>query len=61
MSYAVLSNPLTPETYDRNLRVREARYSESNPEHCVKCGQLTLYWHTEKKIARYEACRSVGR
>lgn len=61
MSYAVFSNPLTRETYDRNLRVSEARYSELNPEHCVKCGQLTLYWHTERKIAPCEACRSVGR
>jgi len=61
MAYAVLSSPLTRRTYDRNLRVSEARYSELNPEHCVKCGPLTLYWHTERKIAPCEACRSVGR
>jgi len=57
-SYAVLSNPLTREAYDRNLRVSEARYSELNPAHSEKCGQLTLYWHTERKIAPCEACRS---
>ena len=48
MSYAVLSNPLTREAYDRNLRVSEARYSELNPAHSEKCGQLTLYWHRKK-------------
>jgi DnaJ-domain-containing protein 1 len=61
MAYAVLSNPHRRETYDRNLRVKESHYSELNPEHCAKCGQLTLYWHTERKASLCEACRRVGR
>jgi DnaJ-domain-containing protein 1 len=61
MAYAVLSNPHRRETYDKNLRVKESHYSELNPEHCAKCGQLTLYWHTERKVSLCEACRRVGR
>jgi len=48
MSYAVLSNPLTREAYDRNLRVSEARYSELNPAHCEKCDS-SYYTGTQKE------------
>jgi len=61
IAYGVLSNPRKRETYDRSLRVDESRYSELSPEHCVKCGQPTLYWHTERKVALCEACRRAGR
>jgi curved DNA-binding protein CbpA len=61
MAYAVLSNPRNRETYDSKLRVQVSRYSELKPEHCERCGQLTLYWHRETNVALCEACRRVGR
>ena len=61
MAYAVLSNPRRRESYDGKLCENESRYSQLNPEHCVKCGQPTLYWHTERKVALCEACRRAGR
>src|SRR5262249_12369314 len=61
MAYAVLSNPRRRETYDSKLRVQISRYSEPKPEHCEKCRQLTLYWHTERNVALCDDCRRVGR
>jgi curved DNA-binding protein CbpA len=59
-AYAVLSNPRKRESYDSKLRA-VSRYSEMKPEHCAKCGQLTLYWHRETNVAVCAACRRVGR
>jgi DnaJ-class molecular chaperone len=51
VAYAVLSNRRDRESYDSKLRVKVTGYSETKPEHCEKCGQLTLFWHTEKKCS----------
>jgi curved DNA-binding protein CbpA len=59
VAYAVLSNPRNRESYDSKLRVKVTGYSETKPEHCEKCGQLTLFWHTETNVALCEACRRV--
>src|SRR4051794_16775289 len=60
-AYAVLSNLRKREIYDSKLRAQVSRYTEPKPEHCTKCGQPTLYWHTETNAALCEACRRVGR
>jgi molecular chaperone DnaJ len=55
--YTVLSNPHKRETCDSTLQA--SRYSEPKPQHCNKCGQLTLYWQTEKNRAVCEECRKM--
>jgi len=61
MAYTVLSNPRKRASYDSKLGVGECRYSEPQPEHCEKCGQLTLYWHTQRSVALCDVCRATKR
>lgn len=53
VAYSVLSHPRKRADYDATLSKSK---SELGPAHCVKCGKLTLYWHTEKSTALCKAC-----
>lgn len=57
IAYSILSHPHRRAEYDAMLSKSK---SELGPAHCVKCGRLTLYWHTEKFTALCKGCGGSG-
>jgi curved DNA-binding protein CbpA len=57
-AYAVLSNPDKRASYDAKSHKQRSPHLETKPEHCGKCGKLTLYWHTDMNVA---LCYECGR
>jgi curved DNA-binding protein CbpA len=63
-AYRVLSNITKRAFYDATLRERACSYREAKPEHCQKCGNLTLYWRTKSDVGLCvglcEGCRKAA-
>jgi DnaJ-class molecular chaperone len=55
-AYAILSNPQKRSAYDERLEKRRAGNAEPTPEHCGRCGRLTLYWQIGKNIPLCSDC-----
>ena len=56
VAYSILSHPHKRADYDATLSKRNSQLS---PAHCIKCGKLTLSWHSEKSAALCKACEEV--
>jgi curved DNA-binding protein CbpA len=59
-AYRTLSNVTKRASYDVTLRERARSYREPKPEHCQKCGNLTLHWHMESDPGLCEGCRNAA-
>jgi curved DNA-binding protein CbpA len=57
-AYAMLSNPSRRASYDAKLNRQTSLHREQQPEHCGKCGKLTLYWQTDTNVP---LCYDCGR
>jgi DnaJ-domain-containing protein 1 len=59
-AYAMLSNPGKRASYDAKLNRQISPHPEPKPEHCDKCGKLTLFWHTGTNVPLCYECGRRG-
>jgi len=55
-AYSVLSNASKRAEYDDGLTGATGDYPAAKPEHCSRCGRVTLYWSTEQNRRVCDEC-----